>query len=314
MAAVSSAAAPVRPLEGPLHLSGSALESITTCPLRWFLDREAGGAAVSTAAQGFGSVLHALAEAVAGGSVAADEQVLSARLDDVWDRLDFAAPWVAERERAEARAAVNRFLAWHGADRGRSVLGAEVGFEVEVEVPARGVEASTARPVEPEKVLLRGSMDRVEVDDDGRVHVVDFKTGRSCPTMAQVDVSPQLGAYQLAVRHGAVDALTEQPVQVGGAELVQLRNTETRTKGVEAVDGLPKVQAQKPADARPDGSLPIERQLAEAVRALRLEDFSATRGPACRTCDFIRICPAQPQGRTVLSARADVRAVDEEDE
>jgi hypothetical protein len=111
-----------------------------------------------------------------------------------------------------------------------------------------------------------------------------------------------------------VDALTEQPVQVGGAELVQLRNTETRTKGVEAVDGLPKVQAQKPADARPDGSLPIERQLAEAVRALRLEDFSATRGPACRTCDFIRICPAQPQGRTVLSARADVRAVDEEDE
>jgi RecB family exonuclease len=163
-----------------------------------------------------------------------------------------------------------------------------------------------------ETVVLRGSMDRVEVADDGRVHVVDFKTGRSCPTKAHVDASPQLGVYQLAVRNGAVDHLTEGPVQVGGAELVQLRNP-APGRGVEA-DGLPKVQAQAPADARPDRILPVEQQLVEAVRTLRVEDFAATRGPACRTCDFKRICPAQPQGRTVLSLRADVRAVDEEEE
>lgn len=318
LAELSSATVPIRASEAPLRLSGSALESLTTCPLRWFLDHEAGGASVSTAAQGFGSVLHALAEAVAHGSIAAEEQVLSARLGEVWDRLDFAAPWVAERERAEAVAAMNRFLAWHRADRGRSLLGAEVAFEVEVEVEVDVVggsaEASTTRPLEPEKVVLRGSMDRVELAGDGRVHVVDFKTGRSCPTKAQVDASPQLGAYQLAVRSGAVDDLTEQPVHVGGAELVQLRNPAPGSKGVEGLDGLPKVQAQKAADARPDGAAPIERQLREAVRTLRLEDIAATRGPACRTCDFIRVCPAQPQGRTVLSPRADVRAVDEEDE
>ncbi|HZG98728.1 MAG TPA: ATP-dependent DNA helicase [Nocardioidaceae bacterium] len=322
LAELSSATVPVRPDEAPLRLSGSALESLTTCPLRWFLDREAGAAAVSTAAQGFGSVLHALAEAVAQGSIAADERVLSAQLDEVWDRLDFAAPWVAERERAEAIAAINRFLAWTRADRGRSLLGAEVAFEVQVEVDvelnaavdvAAAAESPTSCP-EPERVVLRGSMDRVEIADDGRVYVVDFKTGRSCPTRAQVDASPQLGAYQLAVRHGAVDDLTEQPVQVGGAELVQLRNSAPGGKGVDGVGDLPRVQRQRAADARPEGVLPIEGHLREAVRTLRLEDFAATRGPACRTCDFVRACPAQPHGRTVLSPRADVRAVDEEDE
>ncbi len=303
---VTTSPQPVRSADAPLRLSGSALESMHTCPLRWFLDREAGGAAVSTVAQGFGSIVHALAEAVAEGVVEPDSEALWHRLDEVWDRLDFAAPWVAERERGEARAAVNRFLAWHQADRGRSVLGAEVGFEVEVEVdPAPGDAA--------EAVVLRGSMDRVEVDSAGRVHVVDFKTGRSCPTKAQVDASPQLGAYQLAVRHGAVDGLVQEPVQVGGAELVQLRSSAPGTKGVDGVDGLPKVQAQA-ADARPGQPLPVEGQLREAVRTLRSEDFAATRGPACRTCDFVRICPAQPQGRTVLSPRADVRAIDEEDE
>ena len=316
MAELSSSATPVRRPDAALALSGSALESLHTCPLRWFLDREAGGAAVSTAAQGFGSVVHALAEAVAHGTVAADERVLSERLDEVWNRLDFAAPWVAERERAEARSAVNRFLAWTRADRGRELLGAEVAFEVEVEVdvPAEHSEVTAeGRSSETETVVLRGAMDRVEVADDGRIHVVDFKTGRSCPTKAQVDVSPQLGVYQLAVRHGAVDHLTERAVRVGGAELVQLRNPAPGDRGGEG-GGLPKVQAQKPAEARTDGSLPVEQQLAEAVRTLRVEDFTATRGPACRTCDFIRICPAQPQGRTVLSPRADVRAVDEEDE
>jgi RecB family exonuclease len=191
------------------------------------------------------------------------------------------------------------------------VLGAEVHFEVEV---AAGAAAGAGDSEPAERVVLRGSMDRVEVDSAGRVHVVDFKTGRSCPTNAHVDASPQLGAYQLAVRAGAVDDLVQTPVQVGGAELVQLRNTAPGTRGVDGVDGLPKVQAQQPADAGPDRALPIEGQLRAAARTLRAEDFAATRGPACRTCDFVRICPAQPQGRTVLSPRADVRALDEEDE
>jgi hypothetical protein len=83
---------------------------------------------------------------------------------------------------------------------------------------------------------------------------------------------------------------------------------------VDGVGDLPRVQRQRAADGRPEGALPIEGHLREAVRTLRLEDFAATRGPACRTCDFVRACPAQPHGRTVLSPRADVRAVDEEDE
>ncbi len=47
-------------------------------------------------------------------------------------------------------------------------------------------------------VRIRGSVDRVERDAEGRVYVVDFKTGKSAPTAAEVAHHPQLAVYQLA--------------------------------------------------------------------------------------------------------------------
>ncbi len=288
---------PVRRREEPLAISGSALGLVAQCPLRWFLDREAAGAAVSTGAQGFGTVVHALAEAVATGVLGPDPALLRARLDEVWSRLSFAAPWVSSRERDDAAAAVDRFLAWHCAERGRTVVGAEVEFSVEV-------------PVGGETVILRGWMDRVEVASDGRVHVVDLKTGRSCPSGPQVEAHPQLGVYQLAAANGALDKVLDRPAEVGGAELVQLRLPAPRDQG--EADGMPRVQRQRPATARPDGALPVQTQLAEVLRAVRAEDFAATPGPACQSCDFQRLCPAQPRGRTLLSPYTDAPAIEEE--
>ena len=48
-------------------ISASALEGLLTCPAQWFLQREAGGEVVSSTSQGFGKVVHALAERVADG-------------------------------------------------------------------------------------------------------------------------------------------------------------------------------------------------------------------------------------------------------
>ena len=56
-----------------------------------------------------------------------------------------------------------------------------------------------ARPVE-----LTGRVDRLEVDDDGRLVVIDLKTGKSTAvTAADVAEHPQLAAYQAAVEAGA---------------------------------------------------------------------------------------------------------------
>ena len=56
-----------------------------------------------------------------------------------------------------------------------------------------------------EQVRLGGYVDRLEVDHDGRVVVVDLKTGRTKPSGTAVQRDSQLALYQLAVDRGAVD-------------------------------------------------------------------------------------------------------------
>ncbi|MCD0486534.1 PD-(D/E)XK nuclease family protein, partial [Streptacidiphilus sp. ASG 303] len=104
------------------------------------------------------------------------------------------APWKSEQERREARAALERFLHWHTLERGRVPVAPEHGFEVTLEAGGRAVE-------------IRGSMDRVERDAAGLAYVVDFKTGKSVPTAAEVAGHPQLAVYQRAGREGALDGL-----------------------------------------------------------------------------------------------------------
>ena len=76
---------PVRSAEEPVTLSASALESILACPAKWFLEREAGGERASSASQGFGLVVHALADRVGKGE-AGDRRGLMAQVDKVWGR------------------------------------------------------------------------------------------------------------------------------------------------------------------------------------------------------------------------------------
>ncbi|CAM5384728.1 ATP-dependent DNA helicase Rep [Streptomyces microflavus] len=186
-------AVPLRDRDQPVTLSGSALDQLAnTCALQWFLGREVKADAPATAAQGFGNVVHVLADEVASSRTPADLDVLMERLDSVWNGLAFDAPWKSEQEKDQARAALERFLKWHVLDRGvRTPTASEHDFDVTLEAGEYAVR-------------IRGSMDRVEQDAEGRAYV-DFKTGKSAPTRDEVAAHPQLAVYQLAVREGAVD-------------------------------------------------------------------------------------------------------------
>ena len=275
---ISRSAAPLHPTDRPLPLSASSLTGIGDCPLRWFLDHEAGGSSARGAALGFGSVVHALADAVARGQLPEDVDALMVQVDRVWNQLAFEARWQSESQREQARAALGRFLRWHQRQRadGREVVGTEVQFTTTIRVGDRDV-------------LLRGSMDRVEVNADGQVTVVDLKTGKSKPTGAVVAGHAQLGLYQLAVRRGALADLPSAAGRPpGDAELVHLR-----LDGKES--SLPAVQA-KPAPA-PEQPVDVEIPLTVAVERMVLEDFPPTPGDRCGMCTYRSSCPAQPEGR-----------------
>ncbi|MGW1023080.1 ATP-dependent helicase [Streptomyces sp. NPDC002577] len=273
---------PLRDRDKPVVLSGSALDQLAnTCALQWFLGREVKADAPATAAQGFGNVVHVLADEVASGRTPADLAVLMERLDSVWDALAFDAPWKSAQEKEHARVALERFLQWHVTDRGgRDPVASEHDFDVTLEAG-------------PYEVRIRGSMDRVEQDADGRAYVVDFKTGRQPVSGADVARHPQLAVYQLAVREGAVDDVFDgaRP-EPGGAELVQLRQGAPRKDGGE---GFPKVQSQEPLAGDWVGDL-----LATAAGKVLDERFTPTTGQHCTHCAFRASCSARPEGRQVV--------------
>jgi RecB family exonuclease len=272
---------PLRAVDAPVAVSASALTSITTCPAQWFLNREAGAERATTQGQGFGNVVHALADRIGRG----DEPVsgrtrsevvdsLLAHVDLVWGQIPFRTPWSGGREREEVRRALDRFLVRHEAA-ARDLIATEVPLRAEVELP------------DGQRVLLNGYADRLELDAQGRVVVVDLKTGKTPPTKAEIDEHPQLGLYQLAVENGAVPDHDEP----GGAELWQLR---------QEVGGGMRVQPQDVQQPDAEGVRTIERQLMEAATRLRAEEFPARPGNHCKYCAFERFCPALTAG-TVLS-------------
>ncbi|WCH94134.1 ATP-dependent DNA helicase [Streptomyces moderatus] len=276
---------PLRNRDQPVVLSGSALDQLAnTCALQWFLGREVKADAPATVAQGFGNVVHVLADEVASGHTPADLDVLMERLDSVWNALAFDAPWKSAQEKGNARVALERFLQWHVMDRaGRTPVASEHDFDVTLEAGDF-------------EVRIRGQMDRVEADGDGRAYVVDFKTGKQAPSAAEVARHPQLAVYQLAVREGAVDdAFDGTRPEPGGAELVQLRQGAAKRDGGET---LPKVQAQHPLDG-PEGEW-VGDLLATAAGKVLDERFAPNTGQHCTHCAFRASCSARPEGRHVV--------------
>ncbi|MGW4274862.1 PD-(D/E)XK nuclease family protein [Streptomyces seoulensis] len=282
MAEPTASKVPLRDRDQPVVLSGSALDQLAnTCALQWFLGREVKADTPASAAQGFGNVVHVLADEVASGRTSADLAVLMERLETVWNALAFDAPWKSSQERDNARVALERFLKWHVLDRsGRTAVASEHTFDVTLTAGGH-------------QVRIRGSMDRVEADGEGRAYVVDFKTGKQAPTGAEVARHPQLAVYQLAVREGAVDeAFDGVRPEPGGAELVQLRQGAAKRDGGES---LPKVQAQEPLAGEWVGDL-----LATAAGKVLDERFTPTAGQHCAHCSFRSSCSARPEGRHVV--------------
>jgi RecB family exonuclease len=265
----------VREIRDPakaLRLSGSGVAAYHTCPLRWFLEREVNAGGAASVAQGFGTVVHALAKLVADGTLPADADVLVEQLDHVWSALGFEAAWQADREREEARRALRRLTRWLDA-RDRDGVASEAEFEVTIG-----------------DVVLRGAVDRLEIDADGRVRVVDFKTGRNPKGKAAVAADPQLAVYQLAAREGAFDEQLPGGAQLGGAELVYLRT--------EYATGLPIVRDQP---ALPDQAPTWADELVDRTAGgIRDEALPARLNESCGSCAFQAVCPAQDAGEQVV--------------
>lgn len=272
---LTSGVHPVRDPELPVALSGSSLDSMLDCPLSWFLAREARGEVQSGPATSFGKVVHAVADFVGKGVVPPTIDAVESEVDRVWEALRFEAAWQSRSERTQARESLERFLQYH-VHSPRTLVDTEQSLQAEVAVPLPGGGSDA--------VHLRGFIDRLERDDEGRVVAVDLKTMRNAVREASLPENGQLGVYQ--------QMLHERGEDVGGAALVQLRVP--AGKGSSA----PKVQDQPPLDTSESPTW-VEIKLGEAAETIRTENFIAKPGSSCRYCAFTVACPAQVDGQQV---------------
>ncbi|MEV0605789.1 ATP-dependent DNA helicase [Polymorphospora rubra] len=262
-----------RPLvdEGePVKVTPSTMESALRCSLRWLLEKH-GGSAPAGVAQGVGNLVHAAA--MLAEDATADRAQLLEYVAARFDAIDLAARWMAGPELTRAEAMVDKLLRWL-AGNPRRLLAIEHEFAVRLDDPARPVD-------------LTGRVDRLEVDADGRLVVIDLKTGKSTSvTGAELAEHPQLGAYQAAVEAGAFAEFGDES---GGAALVQLGTStkDAREQGQEAV-----TEAEDAGWARA-----MVRRTAETMAA---STFSAVANSKCRVCPVRTSCPVSGKGRQVV--------------
>ncbi len=256
---------PLVPGQDPVRVSPSSVEAFSSCALRWLLDRRAGGARPAGRAQAIGDLVHGLAQDVPD----ADPQRLTELLEERLPALGLADTWVDRRDAERCREMVRRLTEYVvGAEReGRRLRGVELTLRADVG-----------------RAQVAGRVDRLEEDAQGRVVVVDWKTGRGKPSAQELARHAQLGVYQ------AVSESQPSAPPSGGAVLVQLGGTTKKLS----------VQQQPPLAEDPDPGWAREL-LERTAEGMAGASFPATVGEDCRICSVRRACPAQPQGRQVGS-------------
>jgi RecB family exonuclease len=252
-----------------VRVTPSTVDSIQRCSLRWLLERH-GGATSSSPEQSIGNLVHAAA--VLAGEATIDRAALVGYVADRFDAIELSARWLVGRERERADAMLDKLIRWL-AGNPRRLVGIEREFLVELADPTAPVE-------------IRGRVDRLELDADGRLVVIDLKTGRSAPVGAELAEHAQLAAYQVAIEAGA---FAESSVP-GGALLLQLGGAAAAARE----------QAQPPlADALDPGwAVDLIRRTAKTMAA---STFEAVANNQCRVCPVRTSCPVSGKGHHVVT-------------
>ncbi len=288
--------APVVPPGGTVYVSPSKVESVQKSPLDWFV-QAAGGEAATDFARSLGTLVHAIAQDFPDAS--GSEYV--AELVRRWPALGMKDNWEGKLDFQRAESMVRKLAQYVLVMRseGRSLLGVEQDFEVKLPDLAPDAGAAPGQGPGPEdepwparSAVLRGQVDRLEIDAAGRLVIVDLKTGKRQPGKADLDRHPQLGAYQAAVLAGGFAGPDDGPPPLpGGAVLAQLGTT-TKSPGV---------QVQPALDPGDNWALEMVQDAAVAMAA---NTFEARHDPSkggfgghgCRLPD---ICPLCARGKQV---------------
>jgi len=260
--------APVIADDAPVPVSPSGAESFTECGLKWFLEKSGGTDGDSTA-QLLGSVIHEFARLKVEEPAITDDQ-LQRKLLESWPLIDDSQGWISKAALARAQKMLERFSIFHSkslSENDRTVAGVEQSFEITVG-----------------RAKIRGNVDRIEVDSEGKHYIIDFKTGKKEISAADAKSNLQLACYQLGVVLNGFEAKLKS-TQVSGAQLVYLAS-KNKSYSTREQDALVDVAA-------------TQTILEEIAVGMGGATFTARKNDMCKGCKVKPSCPLYLEGKAV---------------
>jgi len=124
------------------------------------------------------------------------------------------------------------------------------------------------------KLKVGGRIDRIDRLDDGRIEIIDYKTGKNVPTEKKVKEDLQLSLYAIAAAEVKDGILGKDPSDI----LLTLYYLEENIK----LSTIRTKEDIKNAKA----------EILEKVAAIQESDFSCSRSIFCKTCEYQMLCQA----------------------
>ena len=255
-----SADKPVIDNDKEVVVSPSGAESFVECGVKWFLQNNGGTNGDSTA-QVLGSAIHAFAAKMVQEPGTTKSELISS-LESSWKLIDPDSGWVSASHLETAVTMLGKFVDYHK-ETSREIKGAELRFDVKLG-----------------RARIIGTVDRLEVEADGSLFIIDFKTGNTAISKEEAKNNLQLASYQLGIAEGGFS----DGVKSAGAELVYLG---TNSAGAT-------IREQRSIDLEE-----IKEKIENIGEGMGAATFFATVNKRCKGCSVRKSCPVQSDGRAV---------------
>ncbi len=239
------------------YLSYSQIQTFDICPLHYKLRYILKIPTPQTASQSFGTSIHAVLrdyyQNIMIGNKLSDQQV-----DDLlkinWIREGYENAKHEKESFAKAHDVLRLYL-----DKHKNIQTKPAALEIPFEFPLQGIR-------------IGGRIDRIDELSDGRIEIIDYKTGSNTPTEKEVAKNLQLTTYALAATVMSNPLLQKSPDKI--------------------ILSLDYVEANKKfSTTRTQEELEIAKTyLLEKSKEIAASDFLCSKSIFCQRCEYAMLC------------------------